>query len=319
MFLKPHRSVLSVPGHIERMHAKAAGTNADVVMLDLEDSVPIDAKVDARRQTVQSLQTVDWGNQVVTVRINGLETALAYQDVLAVIETAGDRVDAVVIPKVNAPGDIHFLDRLLSGIEKAKGWRRPVGIEASIETAEGMAAVFDIAAASSRLISLVFGIADYAASIGARTTSISGHGEETADDYPGHRWQFAIGRMVAAAKARGLLAIDAPYGHFKDPDGLKRNAAMGGALGCDGKWAIHPAQIDIINALYSPTREDIERAHRVLQADQEAREGGLGAVALDGRMVDQATVRLARRLYGQARQLRLIDGGDEGTGERTHG
>jgi citrate lyase beta subunit len=305
--MKPHRSILSVPGHVEKMHIKAAQSAVDVVMLDLEDSVPLEAKETARQQVLQSLQSIDWQNKTVTVRINGLDSAFAYRDLLEIVEGAGEVLDAVVVPKINHPGDIHFVDRMLSGIEQAKRLPTAIGIEASIETAEGMAEVNFIARASNRLQTLVFGIADYSASIGARLVSISGHGEGESDIYPGDRWNFAISRMVMAAKANGLMAIDAPYGNFKDAEGLNRNASMACALGCDGKWAIHPAQIDTINQVFSPSTADIERAAKVIQAAEAAAQAGRGAVAVDGRMVDQATVRLARQLYAQAHHLGLVN------------
>jgi citrate lyase beta subunit len=276
-------------------------------MLDLEDSVPIEAKEAARRQVLTSLKAVDWQHRTVTVRINALDSPFAYRDLLEIAEGAGAVITAVVVPKVNHPGDIHFVDRLLAGIEQAMQLPRAIGIEASIETAQGLAAAEAVAGASPRLQTLVFGIADYSASVGARLVSISGHGEQGADIYPGHRWHFAVSRMVMAAKANELLAIDAPYGNFKDADGLRRSAAMAGAIGCDGKWAIHPDQIDTINQVFSPTPEDIERAATVLRADRIARAQGRGAVAVKGRMVDQATVRLARRLVAQAQHLGLID------------
>ena len=307
---KPHRSILSVPGHVEKMQVKAARSTADVVMLDLEDSVPLAAKEAARKQVLQSLQTLEWQGKTVTVRINGLDSAFAYRDLLEIAEGAGEKLDALVVPKVNHPGDLHFVDRMLDGIEQAMGLPRPIGIEASIETARGLAGVRAIAQASPRVQTLVFGIADYSASVGARLASVSGHGEQETDIYPGHRWHFAISRMVMAAKANGLLAIDAPYGNFKDPDGLKRAALMACSLGCDGKWAIHPSQIDTINQVFSPARDDILRAAKVLEAAREAQKQGRGAIAVDGSMVDQATVRLARQLYAQARHLGLIDSGD---------
>lgn len=312
--MKPRRSILSVPGHIEKMHVKAARSAADVIMLDLEDSVPIDAKEAARRQALKSLKAVDWRHHSVTVRINALDSAFAYRDLLEIAEGAGGVLEAVVVPKVNHPGDIHFVDRMLDGIEQAMQFgRAAIGIEASIESAQGLAAAEAIAGASKRLKTLVFGIADFSASVGARLVSISGHGEQEAELYPGHRWHFAVSRMVMAAKANGLLAIDAPYGNFKDAAGLRRSATMAGAIGCDGKWAIHPDQIDTINQVFSPTPEEIERAAMVLRADLAARTQGRGAVAVQGRMIDQATVRLARRLYTLAQHLGLVDSSDAST------
>jgi len=297
------RSVLSVPGHVAKMHLKASQSAADVVMLDLEDSVPLDEKSAARDAVVASLTQVDWGHRQISVRINAIETPLAYQDLIAVVERAGHHLYSIVAPKVDHPGDIHFVDRLLSGIEQRVGIDRPIGIEASIESAAGLNAVSDIAAAGKRLVSLVFGIADYSASIGARLVSISGHGENEDQIYPGHRWHFALSRMVMAAKANGLKVIDAPYGNFKDVDGLTRAAAMGCALGCDGKWAIHPTQIEPINTVFTPAGADIQRAQRIVAAAEAAQQAGRGAVALDGRMIDQATLRLARQLCDAARAL----------------
>ena len=304
--MKPRRSTLSVPGHIEKMHVKSSQRDVDVVMLDLEDSVPVEAKESARTQVIQSIHALNWQDTTLTVRINGLDTPFGYRDLLEVAETAGPRIEAVVVPKVNHPGDIHFISRMLDGIESAKGFSKRIHIEAIIESAEGLEQVSQIAKASDRLITLVFGIVDYSASIGARLVSISGHGEKEEEIYPGHRWNFEMSRIVMAAKAHGLLAIDAPYGNFKDPKGLQRSAALACALGYDGKWVIHPDQIDIVNQVFSPSKEDVERAVKVLAAHKEAQEKGLGAVAVEGRMVDQATVRLAKQLYEQAKYLKLL-------------
>jgi malyl-CoA/(S)-citramalyl-CoA lyase len=272
----------------------------------LEDSVPVDAKESARTRVIQSIHTLNWLDTILTVRINGLDTPFGYRDLLEVAEAAGPSIEAVVVPKVNHPGDIHFVSRMLDGIEAAKGFSKRIHIEAIIESAEGLEQVSQIAKASDRLITLVFGIVDYSASIGARLVSISGHGEKEEEIYPGHRWNFEMSRIVMAAKAHGLLAIDAPYGNFKDPTGLQRSAALACALGYDGKWAIHPDQIDIVNQVFSPSKEDVDRAVKVLAAHKEAREKGLGAVAVEGRMVDQATVRLAKQLYEQAKHLKLV-------------
>ena len=304
--MKPRRSTLSVPGHIEKMHVKASQRTVDVIMLDLEDSVPVEAKESARARVIQSIHTLDWQGTTVTVRINGLDTPFGYRDLLEVAEAAGPLIEAVVVPKVNHPGDIHFVSRMLDGIEAAKKFSSRINIEAIIESAEGLEQISQIAKASDRLTTLVFGIVDYSASIGARLVSISGHGEKEEEIYPGHRWNFEMSRIVMAAKAHGLLAIDAPYGNFKDPTGLQRSAALACALGYDGKWAIHPDQIDIINQVFSPSKEDVDRAIKVLAAHKEAQEMGLGAVAVEGRMVDQATVRLAKQLYEQAKYLKLI-------------
>lgn len=288
------------------MHLKAAMSSVDVVMLDLEDSVPFDEKENARECVIAAIKDTDWQNKILSVRINAIDTPFAYKDITKVAEACGGRLDSIVIPKVNNAGDVHFADRLLDGIEMSTGIKNRIGLEPSIETAEGMENISQIAAASDRNRTLVFGIADYSASIGARLVSISGHGEKEDDIYPGYRWNYVISRMVAAAKANGLLAIDAAYGNFKDPDGLRKSATISCALGCDGKWAIHPSQIDIINGVYSPSKEEIDRALKIIAAHEQALKEGRGAVSLDGRMIDHATIRMAINLQEQARQLGLL-------------
>ena len=304
--MKPRRSNLSVPGHVEKMHQKARDSAADIVMFDLEDSVPLDKKLAARAQVIQSLLSLDWHAKTVTVRCNALDTPFGYRDLIDIVENAGQVIDSVVVPKVDHPGDIHFVHRLLQGIEMDKQRLNRIGIEASIESAEGLENVSLTARASNRLISLVFGIADYSASIGARLSSVSGHGEAEEDVYPGHRWHFPLSRIIMAAKASGLLVMDAPFGNFKDLEGLRRSADMSNALGCDGKWVINPGQIDVVNAAFSPSPEEIERARMVIEAYEAVVESGRGAVSLDGSMVDNATIRLARRLWEQAKHLGLI-------------
>lgn len=301
--MKPRRSVLSVPGHREKMHTKACASEADAIILDLEDSVPAEEKEAARHQVIRSLTQLDWGRKSVTFRMNALDTPHGYRDLLEVAESAGHCLNAVVVPKIDHPGDVHCVSRLLDGIEMNRGIPRRIGIEASIETAAGLDAVSAIAAASDRLVSLVFGVVDYQVSIGARLVSISAHGEREEEVYPGHRWNFAMSRLVMAAKARGLAAIDAPYGNFRDPEGLERAAAIALAIGMDGKWAIHPDQIAPLNRVFSPAPEEIERAQRVVAAHEKAEAEGRGAVAVDGRMVDRATIRLARRMLDQARLM----------------
>ena len=305
--MKSRRSILSVPGHVEKMHPKARDSAADIVMFDLEDSVPVDQKKAARAQVIQSLLSLDWYKKTVTVRCNALDTPFAYRDLVDIIDNAGHLLDAVVIPKVNHPGDIHFVHRLLDGIEMDRQFSNRIGIEASIESAAGLENVSLTAKASNRMVSLVFGIADYSASIGARLVSVSGHGEAETDVYPGHRWHFPLSRIIMAAKANGLQVMDAPYGNFKDLDGLRRSAAMSNALGCDGKWVIHPSQIEIVNAVFSPSPEEIERARVVIEAYEVAAESGRGAVSLDGSVVDNATIRMARQLWEQAKYLGILN------------
>lgn len=304
--MKPRRSILSVPGHVEKMHHKAAESDADVIMLDLEDSVPLTEKKGARRIVSDSLKFIDWHNKLLSVRINALDTEFAYRDLLEIAETSGNVIDTIVVPKVSTAGDIHFVSRMLDGIELNSRFENPIGIEPSIENAEGVENISSIARASRRNRALVFGIADYSASIGARLVSISGHGEHEEDIYPGYRWNYVISKMVNAAKSNGLLAIDAAYGNFKDSEGLRKSARISCALGCDGKWAIHPSQAGIINEVFSPTTEEIERALKIIEAHNKAVQEGRGAVSIEGRMVDHATVRMALNLRDIALQLGLI-------------
>ncbi|WP_459914320.1 HpcH/HpaI aldolase/citrate lyase family protein [Desulfocicer niacini] len=304
--MRPVRSMLSVPGHIQAMHGKAANSDADVVMLDLEDSVPPDKKAKARTTIIKSLADIDWGRKTVAVRVNASDTRFAYKDVIQVVEAAGQRMDILVIPKINTLKEVHFFSCLLDGIQMEKNMTQYIRIQASIETAQGLEAVSSIAGGSRRLHSLVFGIADYSASIGAGLTSVSGHGESDDECYPGHRWHYPISKMVAAAKANNLLAIDATYGDFKDQEGLRRSAGMARAMGCDGKWVIHPAQIDTVNQVFTPSDQEITRARSIIEAVDAAEVSGRGAIAIEGKMVDQATVRLARLLWEQASHLGLV-------------
>ncbi len=300
------RSVLSVPGSSDKMIGKAMGLPADEVMLDLEDGVAVEEKETARLRIIRALRDCDWGARVRACRINGLDTPFSYRDIIDVVEQAGEGIDVIVIPKVEKAADVQFVDLLLSQIESRLGLDRSIGLEASIETALGMLNVKEIAFASPRLETLVFGIADYGASLTMPSSGISGHGDAE-EHYPGHRWHFPMSRVAMAAKAAGLAAIDAPYGDFKDQAGLEKFCQMAVSLGYDGKWAIHPAQLDTINMAFSPSGEDIARARRILRAYEQARGSGAGATAVDGKMVDGASIRLARITVEHARRLGLVE------------
>jgi citrate lyase beta subunit len=289
------------------------GLPADEVMLDLEDGVALEAKEGARSKVIQALQELNWGGRVRAYRINGLDTGFAYRDIIDVLELAGERIDVLVIPKVEKAADVQFVDLLLNQIELRLGRGRSIGLEASIETALGMLNVGEIAFASPRLETLVFGIADYGASLTMPISGISGHGDAE-ERYAAHRWYFPMSRMAMAAKAAGLAAIDAPYGDFKDEEGLERSCEMAASLGYDGKWAIHPAQLETINKTFTPNAEDITRAQRILRAYEEAKASGAGAIAVDGKMIDGASIRLARKTYEQAQRLGLITAEDSQRG-----
>jgi citrate lyase beta subunit len=296
--IRLRRSILSVPANREKMIEKAFALDADVIMLDMEDSVPVDEKEEARKRVVHFLKTGDWKKRVRSCRINAMNTSFAYRDIVEVVEQAGEYIDTIVVPKVEDPAEIKAIDYFLSQIEMGMGLKNRIGLEACIETALGMLRVGDIALSSERMETLVFGIADYSASMTMLSRAVSGHGEKE-DFYPGHRFHYPLSRMAMAAKAAGLAAIDAPYGDYKDAESLKRSSLMSAALGYDGKWAIHPDQIGIINEVYSPSEEDYLRSSRIIEAYEQAGQTGAGSLAIDGKMVDAASVRIARGILAQ--------------------
>jgi citrate lyase subunit beta/citryl-CoA lyase len=288
------RSELAVPGSRAELFAKAAAGPADYVFLDLEDAVAPPDKEQARRNVIAALHDVDWRarGKTVSVRINGIDTHYMYRDVVDVIEAAGDKVDTVLIPKVGVPSDVYLVDALLTQIETARGYRTRIGIEVLIETALGMANVEAIAQSSRRLEAMHFGVADYSASVRARTTTIGGLNP----DYPGDQWHYALSRMVVACRAYGLRAIDGPFGDFRDADAYTAACRRAAALGCEGKWAIHPTQLDIANELFTPSGVEVDRARRIQVALREAELQGRGAAQLDGRMIDAASARMAANI-----------------------
>jgi len=288
------RSELAVPGSQVAMFRKALESDADYVFLDLEDAVAPADKEQARKNVIAALLEHDWRERgkTVSVRLNGIDTHYFYRDVVDVVEQAGHRLDTVLVPKVGTPGDVYLTDALLTQIETARGIRHPIGIDVLIETALGMANVEAIAQASRRLEAMHFGVADFAASLRARTVSIGGLNP----DYPGDQWHAALSRMVTAARAYGLRPIDGPYGDFKDPEGFRAAARRAAALGYEGKWAIHPSQIALANEVFTPPAPEVERARRILDALAEAAREGRGAAQLDGRMVDAASARMAQNI-----------------------
>lgn len=309
-----NRSELAVPGSSARFLEKASASGADVIFLDLEDSVAPDDKIGARKNIVTALNKFDFGSSTVSVRINGLDTHYMYRDVIDILEKCGDRLDLIMIPKVGTASDVYALDMLVTQIEDAIGRKKKIGFELIIETALGMANVETIASSSPRIESLHFGVADYAASTGARTTVIGGPSPDyvvlTDPDNGGNRkthwgdmWHFAIARMVVAARANGLRPVDGPFGDIGDPDGFCSQARRAAALGCEGKWAIHPSQITLANNTFNPPPNEVKRAKRILVAMAEAQSSGKGAVSLDGRMIDAASVRQAEVMVAKSRAI----------------
>jgi citrate lyase subunit beta/citryl-CoA lyase len=283
------------------------------VFLDLEDAVAPSAKAGARDLVARALRA-DWAAEVKAVRINDASTGWAYRDVAGVVEQAGDSLDVIVLPKVTGPRDIAWLDLLLGQVEQSVGLPAgAIGIEAQIEDAAGLAAVDAIAAASARLEALVFGPADFMASLGMRSLTV---GAQPAGYAGGDAFHYAHMRILVAARANGLQAIDGPYAAIDDLDGLRRSAASVAALGYDGKWVIHPGQIDTVNAEFSPSQAEYDKAELLLEAYDYYTGRGLGAAALDGEMIDEASRKLALvaaargRAAGLARTAGFIPPGD---------
>ena len=309
-----NRSELAVPCSRTELFEKAAKGAADVIFLDLEDAVAPDDKERARKNCIQGLNEVDWRGKTLSLRINGLDTHWMYRDVVDVLEGAPGKLDLIMVPKVGTAADMYAVDMLVTQIETATKVTKRIGFEMIIETALGMQNIDAIAGASRRNESLHFGVADYAASTKAKTVNIGGphpqYGVLTDKDADGKRqyfwsdvWHYAISRMVVAARAHGLRPIDGPFGDFSDPEGYRAQANRAAVLGCEGKWAIHPSQIGLANELFGPSAEEIAKARRILDAMLAAQREGKGAVALDGKLIDNASIKQAEVLLNMAQRL----------------
>ena len=297
------RSMLFVPASRPAMIAKAAASSADAVCLDLEDSVLPEEKAASRGHVVRALNEIDFGRRVRMVRINSLDTEFADRDLMEVMESAADRVDLVMVPKVAAAADIAFVDDVLTRVEDARGMTRRIGVEAQIESAAGFLYVREIASASARLESLIFGPGDFAASMQMPASAI---GELDMHDaaYPGHRYHAVMLTIVAAARANGLRCMDGPYAGYTDTAGLIRACQIAVALGFDGKQCIHPGQLATVNAAFSPSEEEVARASALVKAYEAAIAEGRGAAAYQGRMIDAASLRMAQVIL---RRHEMID------------
>lgn len=299
------RSFLAVPGSSKKMAGKALDSGADGVFLDLEDAVAPGEKGEARGSVVEALRGMEWGGRARIFRMNALDTPHFYRDVVEVVEGAGGSLEAVLVPKVRRGGDLYALDVLLSAIEESVGVEvGSIKLEAQIESAEGLENVREISRATRRLTALHFGPGDYAASVGMPQTSI-GVEDEWDEVYPGHRLQYAMHRIVVAARSAGLRALDGPVADYGDEEGLRRSAKIARSLGFDGKWCIHPAQIDVVNEVFSPTEGEVEWAGKVIEAYEEASRAGSGAITVDGQMVDAASIRMAESSMERARAAGL--------------
>jgi malyl-CoA/(S)-citramalyl-CoA lyase len=305
-----HRSELAVPGSNPSMFEKAAKSAADIIFLDCEDAVAPDDKEQARKNIVQGLNDIDWGTKTMMVRINGLDTHYMYRDVVDIVE-ACPRLDMILIPKAGTAADVYAVDMMVTQIEAAKKRSKRIGFEVLIETALGMANVEAIAQSSKRLEAMSFGVADYAASTRARTTVIGGVNKDSVvlsdKDEHGNRqtfwtdpWHAAQTRMMVACRAYGLRPVDGPFGDFGDPDGFIAAANRAAVLGYEGKWAIHPSQIELANQVFTPSSAEVTKARRILEAMAQAAKEGRGAVSLDGRLIDIASIRMAEALIAKA-------------------
>ena len=309
---RPNRCQLFGPGSRPQIFEKMAASAADVVNLDLEDAVAPSDKEAARANVVRAINEIDWGRKMLSVRINGLDTGYWYRDVVDLLEQAGERLDLLMIPKVGNAQDIYAVEALVASVEQATGRQKRIGFEVIIETAAGLVNVNEIAAASPRLQSMSFGPADYAASMGMQTTAIGGtqpdyymladpreNGKSRAMHYP-DPWHHVSVAIVAACRAHGVLPVDGPFGDFSDPEGFKAQALRSATLGMVGKWAIHPNQVALANEIFTPSGEAIARAQRVLEAMEAAKKAGAGAVTLDGKLIDLASIRQAEVIVKQA-------------------
>ena len=298
-FYKPatsrlQRSELTVPGSSPKMFEKALNSNADYIFLDLEDAVSPNDKITARQNIVKALKEINWKEKgkTISVRINSLDTHYMYRDVIEIVEGAGEKVDTLLVPKAGTASDVYMVDCLLTQIETNKKLKNKIGIECLIETALGMSNIKEIAKSSNRLEALHFGVADYAASLRARTVVIGGLNP----DYPGDQWHHGLSKLVMTCRAYGLRAIDGPFGDFNDPEAYIAAAKRGAAIGIEGKWAIHPSQIDLANKVFSPPETEVNKAKRIIEELDKAAKEGKGAAQLDGRLIDAASARMAENI-----------------------
>ncbi len=304
--MRAPRSVLAVPASNLEMAEKALASAADAVFLDLEDAVAPDEKAGARGNIVRALRELDWHDRPTLYRANALDTPYFYRDLVEVVEEAGDRLEIVMIPKVQRPEDLHVAAALLSQIESAVGLEGgKVKVEAQIESAEGLVNVDGIARATERLAALHFGPGDFAASVRMPQTNI-GTMDEWDEAYPGHRFHYAMQRIVVAARAAGLRTVDGPIADYRDEEGLRESCLLSRSLGFDGKWCIHPAQIAAVNEVFSPTEREIEWAKKVVKAYEEASAAGTGAISVDGQMIDAASIKMAQNTLDLARGAGMV-------------
>ena len=306
---RPNRCQLFGPGSRPAIFEKMAASAADVINLDLEDSVAPSDKDSARSNVIDAIGNIDWGNKTLSVRINGLDTPYWYRDVVDLLENASDRLDQIMIPKVGCASDVYAVDALVSAIEAAKGRSKRISLEVIIESAAGTAHVEEIAAASPRLAAMSLGAADFAASMGMQTTGIGGTQENYYMTREGEKhwsdpWHWAQAAIVAACRTHGVLPVDGPFGDFSDDDGFVAQARRSATLGMVGKWAIHPKQISLANDVFTPSETAVAEAREILAAMAEAKANGEGATVYKGRLVDIASIKQAEVIVRQSEMIK---------------
>ncbi|RYH01376.1 CoA ester lyase [Salipiger sp. IMCC34102] len=305
---RPNRCQLFGPGSNTKLFAKMAASEADVINLDLEDSVSPGDKDAARANVIEAIGAHDWGTKTLSVRINSLDTPFWYRDVVDLLEQADERLDLIMIPKVGNVADVYAVDALVTAIETARGRTKKIGFEVIIESAAGLAHVNEIAAASPRMQAMSLGAADYAASMGMQTTGIGGtqenyymlHGEARHYSDP---WHWAQTAIVAACRTHGILPVDGPFGDFSDDEGYRAQARRSATLGMVGKWAIHPRQIALANAVFTPSDAAVAEAREILAAMEDAKAKGEGATVYKGRLVDIASIKQAEVIVKQSEMI----------------
>lgn len=302
---RPNRCQLFGPGSRTELFEKMAKSAADVINLDIEDSVAPSDKALARKNIIQATHEVDWGNKTLSVRINGLDSEHWYKDVVEVLENASDRLDMIMIPMVGCAEDIYAVEALVAAIEKAKGRTKPVAFEVIIETAAGIAHVEEIAASSPRMEAVSLGYADFAASMGMQTTGIGGTQENyymlrEGEKHYTNPWHWAQAKIVAACRTHGVLPVDGPFGDFSDDEAFVAQARRSATLGMVGKWAIHPKQVKLANEVFSPSAEAVAEAREILAEMEKANAAGMGAVTYKGKLIDQASMKQAQVIVDQA-------------------
>ncbi|WP_282061618.1 L-malyl-CoA/beta-methylmalyl-CoA lyase [Roseobacter litoralis] len=305
---RPNRCQLFGPGSRPAIFEKMAASAADVINLDLEDSVAPSDKDSARANVIQAISDIDWGNKTLSVRINGLDTPYWYKDVVDLLEQAGERLDQIMIPKVGCAGDIYAVDALVTAVEAAKGRSKKITFEVIIESAAGIAHVEEIAAASPRMTAMSLGAADFAASMGMQTTGIGGTQENyymlrEGQKYWSDPWHWAQTAIVAACRTHGVLPVDGPFGDFSDDEGFRAQARRSATLGMVGKWAIHPKQVAIANEVFTPSEEAVTEAREILAAMEQAKANGEGATVYKGRLVDIASIKQAEVIVRQSEMI----------------